>query len=210
MTTTTDKAVIESGFLARRNAPRLAAIAISAVASVSAVQSGAAQSAFDQSFSLQGVTFRVQCDKSGSENALIVTPDGLELDNSPVTAQIDGTVTGAEIADLNADGSPEIYVYVTSAGSGSYGSLAAWAANSKNSLSPIYLPDIADDPKFGSGYIGHDEFAIIELYFARHFPIYREGDTNAEPTGGTRQVLYKLEPGEASWQLVAQRDYLFD
>ena len=29
----------------------------------------------------------------------------------------------------------------------------------------------------------------------------RSGDSNAQPTGGTRQVTYKLVPGEAMWQL---------
>ena len=29
----------------------------------------------------------------------------------------------------------------------------------------------------------------------------RSGDSNAKPTGGTRQVTYKLVPGEAMWQL---------
>ena len=49
-------------------------------------------------------------------------------------------VAGAEVADINWDGSPEIYVYVTSASSGSYGSLVAYLANRRKSLSEIHLP----------------------------------------------------------------------
>ena len=33
------------------------------------------------------------------------------------------------------------------------------------------------------------------------FPMYRAGDTNAKPTGGTRQLQYRLVPGEAGWML---------
>ena len=51
-----------------------------------------------------------------------------------------GSVSGAEVADPNADGSPK--VYVTSAGSGSYGSLVAYAANHRKSLSEIVLPPL--------------------------------------------------------------------
>ena len=46
--------------------------------------------------------------------------------------------------------------------------------------------------------MGHDEFAIIETSLARRFPIYKNGDTNNNPTGGMRQIQYKLKDGEAS------------
>jgi hypothetical protein len=47
-----------------------------------------------------------------------ITPSGLAIDNSPMTKGVDGHVVLAEVADLNVDGSPEIYVYAQSAGSG--------------------------------------------------------------------------------------------
>jgi len=161
--------------------------------------------AYDETLSLQGVRFRVQCDNASSENTLTLKPSGLEIDNSPISVVVDGVVTGAEVADLNADGSPEVYVYVTSAGSGAYGSLAAWSANRKKSLSMISLPELAEDTVHGKGYMGHDEFVMAEQYLVRSFPVYREGDSNAAPSGGTRQLRYKLEPGEATWQLVVER-----
>ena len=49
--------------------------------------------------------------------------------------------------------------------------------------------------------MGHDEFAVGEGTLVGRFPVYREGDKNAEPTGGTRQLQYKLEAGEAGWAL---------
>ena len=93
---------------------------------------------------------------------LTIVPAGLEIDNSPIVRTIDGTVTGAEVGDINADGSPEIYVYVISAGSGSYGSLVAYSANRRKSLSEIHLPPVSRDKKFSSGYRGHDAFAVVE------------------------------------------------
>jgi hypothetical protein len=90
---------------------------------------------------------------------------------------------------------------VTSAGSGSYGSLVAYSANKRKSLSEIYLPPIAEDKKNAKGYMGHDEFAVVEGAFVQRFPIYKDKDTNAKPTGGTRQLQYKLLPGEAGWLL---------
>ena len=156
---------------------------------------------FDETFTLQGITFHVEATNEGSLNQLTITPSGLEISNRVIKQVIDGSVTGAEIADINADGSPEIYVYVNSAGSGSYGTLVAYSANNKKSLSGIYLTPLEDDKKNSVGYMGHDEFTVIENSLARRFPVYNKDDANCCPKGGTRQLEYKLVTGEASWQL---------
>jgi hypothetical protein len=156
---------------------------------------------FDRTLTEQGVTFHVTSPNAGSINTLRIQPSGLKADNALIERQIEGTVTGAEVADLNVDGSPELYVYVTSAGSGSHGSLVAYAANKGKSLSEIYLPPIEEDKASAQGYMGHDEFAVVESTLVRRFPVYKDGDTNAKPTGGTRQIQYKLKSGEAGWVL---------
>lgn len=160
---------------------------------------------FDQNLVLQGVSFHVTCPNEGSINVLRIESQGLKKVNTVISKEIEGTVSGAEVGDLNTDGSPEIYVYVTSAGSGSYGSLVAYAANRKKSLSEIYLPPIQDNAKASKGYMGHDEFAVIESSLSRRFPLYKEGDTNGKPSAGMRQIQYKLKAGEAGWILKVQR-----
>jgi hypothetical protein len=160
---------------------------------------------FRQTVELQGISFRVTCPNDSSNNILHVAPSGLTIDNATIEQEIDGTVSGAEIADLNADGYPELYVYVTSAGSGSYGSLMAYGSNRNKSISAIYLPSISDNEKLAKGYMGHDEFTVGEGVLLRRFPIYRESDNNANPTGGMRQIQYKLIQGEAGWILNVDR-----
>lgn len=155
-------------------------------------------SGFNKSLSLQGITFDIHASQQGSMNILIIQPSGLEIDNRMVAHKIDGNVKDAEIEDLNSDGSPEVLVYRISAGSGSYGSVVGYSVNNRKSMSQIYFPPITENPEISEGYMGHDEFAIIETTFARRFPIYREGDTNSNPSGGIRQVQYKLHDGEAS------------
>jgi len=156
---------------------------------------------FDKVLTLQGITFHVVATNEGSLNQLTIVPTGLEGSNRVIKQEIDGSVTGAQIADINADGSPEIYVYVTAAGSGSYGTLVAYSANNKKSLSGIYLPSLEDDKKNAVGYMGHDEFKIMKSTLSRSFPVYNDGDANCCPKGGTRQLQYKLIAGEAGWQL---------
>jgi hypothetical protein len=161
----------------------------------------AAQVTYDQTLEYAGISFHVVATGDGSIGSVTITPSGLEVDNSPITRETDGRVVAAEVGDLNVDNSPEVYVYTQSAGSGSYGGLIAYAANDRRSLSEIYLPPVAENPEASTGYMGHDEFAVVENTLVQRFPVYKEGDTNAAPTGGTRQLQYKLAPGEAGWVL---------
>lgn len=160
-----------------------------------------APAGFSKTLALQGIEFTVESTNAGSINQLTITPSGLKIDNSVIRSEIDGSVIDAEVADLDANGSPELYVYVQSAGSGSYGSLVAYAVNNGMSLSAIYLAPLEDDAVNSKGYMGHDQFSVVENTLARRFPVYNEGDTNASPSGKTRQLEYKLIPGEAGWQL---------
>lgn len=160
---------------------------------------------YDQTLEYAGISFHVLATGDGSIGSVTITPSGLEVDNSPLTRETDGKVVLAEVADLNVDGSPEIYVYTQSAGSGSYAGLIAYAVNNGKSMSEIYLPPVTENPGASPGYMGHDEFRVVESTLVQRFPVYREGDTNAGPTGGTRQVQYRLEAGEAGWVLRADK-----
>jgi len=158
--------------------------------------------AFDKSVKLEKISFRVQCPNNSSLNKVTITPKGLS-NNKPIVVDADGTVSDVKIDDINNDGFPEIYISVISAGSGGYGSLIAYASNKNKSITPITLPELTK--KQMKGYMGRDEFAPVESVFVRRFPVYKDGDTNAKPTGKTRQIQYELKSGEAGWKLVATK-----
>ncbi len=128
--------------------------------------------AFDQTLELQGIRFHVTSSSDGAARTLRIIPSGLEIDNSPIVRTIDGSVATAEVADLNVDGSPEIYVFVSSPGRGSPGSLVAFAVNGRKSPSEIHLPPLAHSKGATEGYEGQDEFAVGENALLRRFPVY--------------------------------------
>lgn len=158
---------------------------------------------FDESLELLGISFRVSSPNRVTGNALAIAPAGLENDNSPIERPIGGVVRGAEVADLDVDGSPEIYVYVVGAGAEARGELVAFSANRKKSLSVIALPELS--AAASDGYRGRDEFAVLENVLGRRFPIFGKDGNPAAPTGRMRQLQYKLEPGEAGWLLRLDR-----
>lgn len=157
------------------------------------------QRAFCKMLSLQGISF----DITAHNNELTIQPIGLTIDNDKVSQNIEGyTVINADITDLNGDGYPEVFVFLQSVGSGSYGSAIGYSVNNGKSMSQIAFPNITDHPQASKGYMGHDKFGIQNFSLYQLFPIYKENDTNATPTGGQRIIRYKLKDGEASRQLV--------
>ncbi|VVO24613.1 hypothetical protein [Pseudomonas fluorescens] len=156
---------------------------------------------FDQTLELQGIRFHVTTALVNGNPVLYIAPQGLEIDNSKVTQPITGNIVRAQVADLDRNGSPEIYVFVRSSGRGVAGELVAYSANRKKSLSEIYLPPVSDNPKTAEGYQGEDEFAVTEHALVQQFPVYDGADAGAGRTGKMRQVQYRLTPGEAGWVL---------
>jgi hypothetical protein len=157
---------------------------------------------FNRVFNLQDVGFNVSSKEKAGKNTLTIFTFGLQEREYNKTFNIDGEeVTNAEIGDLNSDGSPELFVFTQSVGSGSYGNVYAFSVNNKKSMSQVYFQPTTENSEINKGYMGHDEFSLVENTLGQRFPIYKEGDTNAEPTGGTRQVSYKLVEGEAMRKL---------
>ena len=149
-----------------------------------------------------GKGFVVDQEGEGSLVTVKITPKGFEHTEPIVLKDID-PVSKVFLADLNNDGFEEIYVVTTSAGSGSYAGLYGYSSNQDKSVTPITIPEISKkdlDGKF-KGYMGHDMFYIENGKLYRKFPVYKEGDSNANPTGGDMVTEYLLKPGEASWIL---------
>ena len=164
----------------------------------------AAADDFKDKLSLHGITFAVTSTQDGANTKLTITPSGLKVVNEPVTHDINGRVVRAEVADIDANGDPEIYVFTVSNGD-QVGGVIAYSTNNKKSMSQIYVPAIADDAKNNVGYVGGDESAIVENTLVTRFKLYSGYGSEYRPTGKWRQLQYKLRPGEAGWKLVLDK-----
>ena len=154
---------------------------------------------FSQKLEMNGLSFTISSPNKSDGNTVTIKPHGLKNGDAPITQSVDGLVTKVEMDNLGGDGSQELFVYTTSPGSGSYGKAYAWSTNGKKVLTAIFITP--PGKKDMTGYMGHDEFAIVENAFIRRFPVYKSGDSNASPSGGWRQFQYHLHAGEAGWVL---------
>ena len=137
-----------------------------------------------------------------------ISAAGFENGNHFILKDIDPIVS-IELQDLDQNGFEELYIITQSAGSGSYLNVYAYASNKDLSLSPIYFPEMNnadfEEGALFEGYMGHDTFYFQDGTFVRQFPAYKKGDSNSNPTGGTKEISYLLVKGEASWQLKPQQ-----
>lgn len=139
-----------------------------------------------------------------SLSTIEISTKGFEY-NRPETYEDVDPITDMFLADLDNNGFDEIYIIITSTGSGSYGKVLGFASNKDKSLSMINFPVPKENDPIFEGYMGHDVFKIENQKLVRIFPLYNEDDTNQNPTGGKRRVVYGLYPGEAMWQLKIEK-----
>lgn len=159
---------------------------------------------FKKSLSMQNIGFDISTTGKGSIQQLTIQPSGLKIDNQKITLEVVGNVTSAEIGDLDSDGFPEILIYTTSAGSGSYGDVIGYSVNNGKSISQIYFPQIAENKGINVGYMGHDQFALVKNLLVQRFKIYNKDDANSNPTGEVREIQYILKKGEAAKTFVVK------
>lgn len=102
-------------------------------------------------------------------------------------------ITDVFIADLDKNGYEELYLITTSAGSGSYGEVYAFISDKDVEIIQCSLANISESDTDFEGYMGHDSFYIENSLLIREFPVYREKDSNANPTAGTQKIRYTLK-----------------
>jgi len=186
---------------ARRNETARYTMGVSVTGAASQSAAVAAAGPFEQRLEHLGIGFQVSSPNKDSGNTVRIVPSGLQIDNTPIEMEVAGQVVGAEVADLNVDRSPELYVYVRGPAPERRGTLLAVSANNRQSLGFVNLPELSEHRGASTGYQGHDDMAVVESRFVRRFPLYGKDGDPAKPTGRTRQLQYKLTKGEASWVL---------
>lgn len=146
-------------------------------------------------------TFTVAAADSGRIRNLQVKAFRGELLLTNFTIKVDGAIVGAEVADLDNNRFPELYIYSSSDGSGSFGRVYGWQ----------FLPERKADiiiPNWRTpsidGYMGHDSIWVEQAILCRKFPAYKAGDANATPSGGYKMMRYHLKPSGNQYALVVE------
>lgn len=121
---------------------------------------------------------------AGTWQAEITFPDSSALQ---VQGERDGTIANVWLRDLGWDGALDLIVATTSAGSGSYGSVAVYSLTEAGIVKREMAPF---DEAGARGHRGQDTFSILNGELHRSHPVYGADDVNARPTGGLARYRY--------------------
>lgn len=172
-----------------------------------------AQSSFrriDTTMKVGKVGYRLTCsNKNPEKNTASISPVGFDKNMREFSFEIKGRVSRAEVDDVNRDGYPDLVFYIYTNDSIPRGNVVAISSEKNESVAPIFLPDIYDDPKLRVGYKGNDEYFLMEGTLIRRFPVYPAEGTTAAPTNGTlmRQIQYIVVPAERGAKFKPARSY---
>lgn len=149
---------------------------------------------YAQTLSLQNVHFFIE----HKDDAVNVRTGGLSHEYNENFTIKNQRIIHAEIEDMNRDGYPEVLIYLQNTVAPFYGDVLAFSANGNQSLSHMSFTPAKDHPDLRAYYHGGDEFSLVEHDLVQRFPEY----INGKATGHTKQVIYKVQNGETSRQLV--------
>jgi hypothetical protein len=105
-------------------------------------------------------------------------------------ADVDFLAGSAWTADLNGDGKPELAVASRSVNNNGRGTFDVYWLEG-NVLQHAALSKHEE----GAGYQGQDSFRLNGSKIVRSFPVYRDGDPDNRPSGGTRTLQYTFRDG---------------
>jgi hypothetical protein len=157
---------------------------------------------YDTSVKIGKVGYKVYTSNKGAEkNSVSINPIGFESTAREVNIEVKGKVARAEVDDLNNDGFPDLVLYVYTGGAKNTGTVIGISSDKNQGFVPIFFPDITDDLKLRVGYMGNDEYSLMEGTLMRRFPVYNTSDTaNIKPTNVIRQVQYRVTADEKGTQ----------
>lgn len=154
--------------------------------------------------------YKVTCrNKEVQSNQLSVRPLGFESPaNESMNMPIRGRISAVMVDDLNSDGLADLVLFLYTDSAAIHGTAYAMLSDGTKSILPCGLPDPALDGKINAGYKGHDTFSMLEGTVLQRFPIFKPGDTDNHPTGGTRTIQYTITKGESgSYKFTILRTY---
>ncbi|OOS23974.1 hypothetical protein B0681_08430 [Moraxella porci DSM 25326] len=149
---------------------------------------------YAQTLYLQNIRFFIE----HKDDAVNVRTSGLSHEFNENFTIKNQRITHADITDMNRDGYPEVLIYLQYIKQPFYGDVLAFSVNGNQSLSQMSFTPVKDHPELRAYYHGGDEFSLVEHDLVQRFPEY----INGKATGYTKQVVYQVQNGEASRQLV--------
>ncbi|KGE87910.1 MAG: hypothetical protein ACE362_13770 [Phaeodactylibacter xiamenensis] len=148
---------------------------------------------FEEKLTEGTVSFIVESPNSSS-NYFTLNTEGMSVRNEETKMEINGAVVRAQLADLNQDSYPEVYIF-TRTDDGTK-EVYAFASYRNRSYGQIYMAE-AENTANQRGREGVETFELTETALLRKFSTPQNGQRNGNP----QMITYALKKGETSYRL---------
>ncbi|WP_425422511.1 hypothetical protein [Phaeodactylibacter xiamenensis] len=174
-------------------APAPAEAAASEPAEMARQSAPPAAGPFEEKLTEGSVSFIVESPNSSS-NYFTLNTEGMSVRNEETKMEVNGAVVRAQLADLNQDSYPEVYIF-TRTDDGTE-EVYAFASYRNRSYGQIYMAG-AENAANQRGRDGVETFELTETALLRKFSTLQNGQRNGNP----QMITYALKKGETSYRL---------
>lgn len=164
------------------------------MASSQYVRAASSSCSYSRNVQQKGVSFSISSRPASGCAVQIVSVDARKGNKrlAGFKADVDYLAQSAKAGDLNGDGIPELVVTSRTAGAGAEALDVYWLNGER--VGRASVPELDGT----SGYRGGDRFHFEDRLLVRTIPVYRDGDADGKPTGGTRSLKYDFKDGAFS------------
>jgi hypothetical protein len=153
----------------------------------------AAAGPFEERLTAGSVTFIVES-PNASSNYFTLNTEGMSVRNEETKMEVNGAVVRAQLADLNQDSYPEVYIFTRS--DNGTEKVHAFASYRNRSYGQIYMAE-AENAANQRDRDGVETFELMETALLRKFSTPQ----NEQRSGNPQTITYTLKKGETSYRL---------
>lgn len=157
---------------------------------------------FEETLREGQISFTVSSPNVPERNTLVIYSQGLESRNDTFQIEVNGFVHNAQLADINADGFPEVYVFTQQKEEKEKGDVYIFTSYRNRSYGQAFLQQLPEANTLMPQQTSVDHFALEEGQLIRKVAAGTEGQDAAT---ATKEIVYELKSGEASYQLVPKQ-----
>lgn len=158
---------------------------------------------FEETLREGSISFTVSSPNVPERNTMVIYSQGLENRNDTFQIEVAGMVHDAQLADLNTDGFPEVYVFTQQKEEEQKGDVYIFTSFRNRSYGQAFLQELPQANTLMPEQRSVDHFALGDSLLIRK--VAAAGATGEDAAAATKEIVYELKSGEASYQLVPKQ-----
>jgi hypothetical protein len=157
--------------------------------------------AFDEILKQGNVSFTISSPNVPERNTMVIFSEGLELRNDTFQLEVQGIVNDAQLADVNGDTFPEVYVFTQQKDNDQLGEVYVFTSYRNRSFGQAFFKEVPRANSLSTATNTTDRFKLEGGKLVREIGTATEGNA-VQAESATTTITYELRPGEASFQLI--------